>query len=152
MKANRNQLKGGSWMKTNRYPILFALLACFLATIAFTVEALAQAPPSQAKKQKPKMATETDEMTPYRVMAGDILNAYKAGDMTTAKAKSKEIQKVWDHGQKALKSRSPEKWKAADKAMDGFVKPILRKAKLDPAKVQTAYEDYIAKLDAAAAG
>ncbi len=92
----------------------------------------------------------TDDMTSYRTMAKDILTAFKAGDMETAKAKSKEIQKVWDHGQKDLKSRSPEKWKAADKAMDGFVKPILRKAKLDPTKVQTAYEDYMAKLDAAA--
>jgi hypothetical protein len=140
-------------MKSNRYPILFVLVTCFLATIAFTAEALAQ-PPSQAKKQKPRMATETDDMTPYRTMAKDILTAFKTGDMETAKAKSKEIQKAWDHEQKALKSRAPDKWKAADKAMDGLVKPILWKglwkAKPDPAKVQTAYNAYIATLDAAA--
>jgi hypothetical protein len=140
-------------MKSNRHPILFALLTCFLATIVFTAGALAQAP-AQDKKQKPRMATETDDMTPYRTMAKDILTAFKTGDMETAKAKSKEIQKAWDHEQKALKSRAPDKWKAADKAMDGLVKPILwkglLKAKPDPAKVQTAYNAYIATLDAAA--
>jgi hypothetical protein len=136
-------------MKLNRYPILFVLLTCFLSTIVFTAGALAQ-----AKKEKPRMATETDDMTPYRTMAKDILTAFKTGDMETAKAKSKEIQKAWDHEQKALKSRAPDKWKAADKAMDGLVKPILwkglLKAKPDPAKVQTAYNAYIATLDAAA--
>jgi hypothetical protein len=83
-------------------------------------------------------------------MAEEILKAFKAGDMDTAKAKGREIQKAWDSEQKKLKSRAPEVRKAVDRAMDAFVKPIIKQADPDPAKVQAAYDDYIAKLDIAA--
>jgi hypothetical protein len=92
----------------------------------------------------------TDSMTPYRTTAAEILNAFKAGNMDTAIAKSKEIQKAWDGEQKALKDRAKDVWKAADHAMDLFVKPIIKDDNLDPAKVQAAYDAYISTLDAAA--
>jgi hypothetical protein len=95
-------------------------------------------------------AAPTDSMTPYRTTAAEILSAFKAGNMDTAIAKSKEIQKAWDSEQKALKGRAEDVWKAADHAMDLFVKPIIKDANLDPAKVQAAYDAYISTLDAAA--
>jgi hypothetical protein len=98
----------------------------------------------------PQSDAPTDAMTPYRTTAKDILKAFKAGNMDTAKAKGREIQKAWDSEQKKLKSRAPDAWKAVDHAMDLFVKPIIHEANPDPAKVQTAYDGFIAKLDAAA--
>jgi hypothetical protein len=95
-------------------------------------------------------AAPTDSMTPYRTTAAEILNAFKAGNMDAAKSKSKEIQKAWDGEQKALKARAEDVWKAADHAMDLFVKPIIKDDDLDAAKVQAAYDAYISTLDAAA--
>lgn len=95
-------------------------------------------------------AQTTDSMTPYRTMATDALKAFKAGDMATAKAKSSELEKAWDTQQKALRSKSPAVWKSVDDAMDVFIKPLMKGGKLDAAKVQSAYDDFIAKLDAAA--
>jgi hypothetical protein len=95
-------------------------------------------------------AAPTDTMTPYRTTAEEILKAFKAGNMDAAITKSKEIQKAWDGEQKALKARAKDVWKAADHAMDLFVKPIIKDANLDPAKVQAAYDAYISTLDAAA--
>jgi hypothetical protein len=103
-----------------------------------------------APPQSDESAAATDSMTPYRTTAKEILKAFKAGNMDAAKAKGREIQKAWDSEQKALKARAPSAWKAVDHAMDAFVKPIIHEAAPDPAKVQAAYDDFIAKLDAAA--
>lgn len=122
--------------------LAFVFVAAGICSVA---SAAPLAPP-----QSDVSAAATDSMTPYRTMAEDILKAFKTGDMDTAKAKGRAIQKAWDSEQKALKAKSRETWKAADAAMDAFVKPIIKQTDLDPAKVQAAYDDYIAKLDAAA--
>jgi hypothetical protein len=122
--------------------ILVVAGICLVASIA-PLAALGP-PPSDAP------AAATDAMTPYRTTAGEILKAFKAGDIDTAKAKGRAIQKAWDSEQKDLKAKSPEAWKACDKAMDAFVKPIIHQADPDPAKVQTAYDDFIATLNDAA--
>ncbi len=131
------------FMRLSRLASVFVTAGICLVASAAPLAALAPPPSDES-------AEATDSMTPYRTMAKDILKAFKADDMDTAKAKSREIQKAWDSEQKALKERDHETWKAADVAMDVFVKPILKHAELDPAKVQAAYEDFIAKLDAAA--
>jgi hypothetical protein len=94
-------------------------------------------------------AQATDTMTHYRTLAGDALKAFQAGDMATAKAKSRELEKAWDSEQKALRAKSPDIWKAIDDAMDAFIKPIMKEASPDAAKVQAAYDDFIAKLQTA---
>jgi hypothetical protein len=55
-----------------------------------------------------------------------------------------------DSREKALQKNSPENspdlWGQIDKAMDAFIKPVMQGKSLDPAKVQTAYDTYFAKL------
>src|SRR5947207_10371292 len=92
--------------------------------------------------------TVEDNMTPYRKLAADTLQAFKAHDMPTAKKKARELEVAWDTGEKALQKKSPDLWGQIDKAMDAFIKPMQDKSP-DPAKVQTAYDTFIAKLQLA---
>jgi len=87
-------------------------------------------------------------MTPYRKLATDALQAFKAHDMPTAKKKARELEVAWDTQEKALRNKSPDLWGQIDKAMDAFIKPVQDKSP-DPVKVQTAYDAFIAKLQLA---
>jgi len=87
-------------------------------------------------------------MTPYRKLATDTLQAFKAHDMPTAKKKARELEVAWDDREKALKKKAPDVWGQIDKAMDAFIKPVQDKSP-DPAKVQTGYDAFIAKLQLA---
>jgi hypothetical protein len=89
-----------------------------------------------------------DNMTPYRKLATDTLQAFKAHDMPTAKKKARELEVAWDTREKELQKKSPKLWGEIDKAMDVFIKPMQDKSP-DPAKVQTAYDTFIAKLQLA---
>jgi hypothetical protein len=94
------------------------------------------------------VAAADDNMTPYRTLAADTLAAFKAHDMTTAKKKARELEVAWDSHEKALQKKSPALWKQIDDAMDGLVKPMKDKAP-DAAKIQAAYDTFIAKLQLA---
>ena len=89
-----------------------------------------------------------DNMTPYRNLAADTLKAFQANDMPTAKKKARELEVAWDTHEKALQKKSPDLWGQIDKAMDAFIKPVQGKSP-DPAKVQAAYDTFIAKLQLA---
>ena len=99
--------------------------------------------------QEAESAQATDNMTPYRNMAADTLKAFQAGDKAAAKADAQKLEKAWDTEQKDLKAKSPDTWKAIDDAMDAFIKPIMKQSSPDAAKVQAAYDDFIAKLNTA---
>ena len=116
--------------------IRIAMLATL--TVCGTIASSAQGP----------NPTADDNMTPYRKLAGDTLQAFKAHDMATAKKKARELEVAWDKGEKALQKRAPDVWGQIDKAMDAFIKPVQEKSP-DPAKVQTAYDAFIAKLQLA---
>src|ERR1700681_1250347 len=105
---------------------------------------------SSAQEPKPAAgaAEADDNVTPYRKLATDTLNAFKAHDMPTAKKKARELEVAWDTREKALEKKSPDLWGQIDKAMDAFIKPVQDKSP-DPAKVQTAYDTFIAKLQLA---
>ena len=89
-----------------------------------------------------------DNMTPYRKLAADTLTAFKAHDMPTAKKKARELEVAWDTREKALHKKSPDLWGQIDKAMDAFIKPMQDKSP-DAAKIQSAYDTFIAKLQLA---
>lgn len=91
-----------------------------------------------------------DNMTPYRTLAADTLAAFNAHDMPTAKKKARELEVAWDKGEKVLEKKSPDLWGQIDKAMDDFIKPIMKEKSPDAAKVKTAYDGFIAKLQGAA--
>jgi type II secretory pathway component PulJ len=96
-------------------------------------------------------AAADDNMTPYRKLATDTLEAFKAHDLTTARRDGKALETAWDKNEKALQKSSPEVWKQIDKAMDDFIKPLQAKAP-DANKVQTTYDAFIAKLKLAVKG
>src|SRR5947207_2443481 len=112
-------------------------------TVCGTMAASAQSP-----KPAAGAAVADDNMTPYRTLAADTLAAFKAHDMATAKKKAKELEVAWDSREKALQKKSPDLWGQIDKAMDDFIKPMGGKSP-DPAKVQTAYDAFIARLQLA---
>src|SRR5437016_13391886 len=70
------------------------------------------------------VATADDNMTPYRKLADDTLQAFKANDMPAARKKARELEVAWDNGEKALQKKSPDVWGQIDKAMDAFIKPM----------------------------
>ena len=106
--------------------------------------------PKPTPQARPAAAAQAadDAMTPYRKLATDALQAFKAHDIPTAKKKARELEVAWDTQEKALRKKSPDLWGQIDKAMDAFIKPVQDKSP-DPVKVQTAYDAFIAKLQLA---
>jgi len=109
----------------------------------------AQEPTPVVDQSKPAAdaAAVDDNMTPYRKLAADTLAAFQAHDVATAKKKARELEKAWDSNEKALQKKSPDVWGQIDKAMDDFIKPLGKSP--DAAKVQAAYDAFIAKLQLA---
>jgi hypothetical protein len=128
-----------------RIAMLVTLTEC--GTIALS----AQEPKVTVDQSKPGALAVDDNMTPYRKLAADTLQAFKAHDMPTAKKKARELEVAWDTREKALKRKSPDLWGQIDKAMDAFIKPVQDKSP-DPVKVQTGYDTFIAKLQLAVKG
>ena len=118
-------------------------------TVCGTIASSAQEP-KPAVPARPEAGTlaADDNMTPYRKLATDTLQAFKAHDMPAAKKKARELEVAWDTREKALQKKSPDLWGQIDKAMDAFIKPVQGKSP-DPAKVQTAYDTFVAKLQLA---
>jgi hypothetical protein len=124
-----------------------AMLVTF--TLCGTIVSSAQEPkPVDQAKRATGASAADDNMTPYRKLAADTLTAFKTHDMSTAKKKARELEVAWDTREKALQKKSPDLWGQIDKAMDAFIKPMQDKSP-DPAKVQTAYDTFIAKLQLA---
>src|SRR5947209_8087536 len=119
-------------------------------TVSATIASSAQQPNSAVDQSTAAATAPTadDNMTPYRTLAADALKAFKDHDIATAKKKAKELEVAWDTREKALQKKSPDVWGQIDKAMDGFIKPAQNKSS-DPAKVQMAYDTFIAKLQLA---
>jgi len=121
-----------------RIAMLGMLIACG------TIASAAQEPKAAASA-----AAAVDNMAPYRTLAADTLTAFEAHDMTTAKKKARELEVAWDTREKALEKKSPDVWGQIDKAMDVFIKPVMQDKSPDPAKVQIAYDTFVAKLQLA---
>ena len=84
-------------------------------------------PSAQEPKPAASAAGAQDNMTPYRNLAADTLQAFKkANDLPTAKKKARELEVAWDKNEKALQKKSPDLWEQIDKAMDGFIKPVMK--------------------------
>jgi len=121
-------------------------------TVSGALTSSAQASTPAPDQSQPATATPADDnMTPYRKLATDTLTAFKAHDMANARKKAKELETAWDKDQKALQKESRDVWNQIDKAMDDFIKPLQDKAP-DAAKVQAAYDTFIAKLQLAVKG
>jgi hypothetical protein len=130
------------------FGIAMAMALTAGATMASSAQELKPGADAQANAGT-GAAVPDDNMTPYRKLAADTLTAFKAHDMPTAKKKARLLEVAWDKGEKTLEKKSPDVWGQIDKAMDGFIKPVMHDKSPDPAKVQTAYDAFIAKLQLA---
>jgi hypothetical protein len=137
---------GGIMKAWIRIAMLVALTVC--GTMALSAQDRKPAADAQSKPPASAAAAE-DNMTPYRNLAADTLKAFKANDMPAAKKKARELEVTWDKNEKALQKKSPDVWGQIDKAMDAFIKPVMQDKSPDPAKVQAAYDTFIAKLQLA---
>src|SRR5579862_2605546 len=117
--------------------------AAVLATLAWTPVATA------GEDGASGAALRASNIAAYKTLADETLKAFKAGDMATAKKKAKELEKAWDTTGKSDLAKKQDLWKEIDTAMDGFIDPILKEEKPDPAKVEMGYKDFIAKLNKA---
>ena len=104
-----------------------------------------------AAPARTRLSVRDDNMTPYRNMATEVLKAFKAHDLATARKRAKDLETMWDKNEKKLEKDSPEVWKQIDQAMDEFIKPLSAKAP-DADKVQSTYDAFIAKLKLAVKG
>jgi len=118
-------------------------------TVCATLTSAAHEPKPAAGAQAKPAAAPDDNMASYRKLAADTLTAFKAHDMPTAKKNARMLEVAWDKGEKTLEKKSPDVWGQIDKAMDAFIKPVMHDKSPDPAKVQTAYDAFIAKLQLA---
>jgi hypothetical protein len=128
--------------------ITMVMALTVFTTIASSAQEANPATDAQAKPEAGAVVPD-DNMTPYRKLAADTLTAFKARDMPTAKKKARELEVAWDKGEKTLENKSPDVWGQIDKAMDAFIKPVMNDKSPDPAKVQMAYDAFIAKLQLA---
>lgn len=95
-------------------------------------------------------------MGPYRALAHLAYAAFQKADYATAAQLPKILERVWDKaedygGDTALSKTNPTMFKQVDKAMDDFITPLGNYAKAPPdaAKVKTAYNSYLEKLNLA---
>ena len=129
--------------------VWFRIAILVTLTVCASIAASATEPkPAMDRPNPVGGAAADDNMTPYRNLAAEALKAFNARDMVTAKKKAKELEVAWDTHEKALQKKSPDVWGQIDKAMDAFIKPVQNKAS-DAAKVQAAYDTFIAKLQLA---
>ena len=133
-------------MKTS---IGIATLMTFAVCGTIAIAAQEAKPVMHPSKPSASAVAADGNMQLYRQLAADTLTAFQAHDMSTARKKARELEVTWDSREKALQKNSPDLWEQIDKAMDAFIKPVMQGKSLDPAKVQTAYDTYIATLQMA---
>jgi hypothetical protein len=120
-------------------------------TVGRTIAIAAQEPKPTVNQSKPaaRAVASDDNMAVYRQLAAETLAAFQAHDMSTARKKARELEVTWDTRAKALQKKSPDLWGQIDRAMDAFIKPVMQGKSHEAAKVQTAYDTYIVKLQLA---
>ncbi len=120
-----------------------ALLACTLA-----------APLSAQEKRAPQTAgVDNTKMGPYRALAQLAYAASQKGDHAAAATLAKILERTWDKaedygGDTALSKTNHALFEQIDKAMDQFISLFLDHpaAGPDPAKLKSAYSQYLEKL------
>ena len=108
---------------------------------------------AQDKKTTQTAGVDNTKMGAYRALAQLSFQAFQKGDTATAAELARILERTWDNGEErggeqCLIKTNKGLFEEIDKAMDGFIKPILQYATKvpDPAAVQAAYNDFLEKL------
>jgi hypothetical protein len=127
------------------------ILATGLFLFAYAVSSV----PTQAQEKRPSQTAGVDntKMGTYRALAELSFHAFQKGDGVTAAKLARILERAWDKseeggGEKALAKTNSQLFEQIDRAMDVFIKPLIgyEKATPDPAKVESAYSEYLELL------
>ena len=136
-----------------RLSIRFQTLAATCFAVALLTCVLA-APLSAQEKRAPQTAgVDNTKMGPYRALAQLAYAASQKGDHAGAATLAKILERAWDKaedygGDTALSKTNHALFEQIDKAMDQFISLFFDHpaAGPDPAKLKSAYSQYLEKL------
>lgn len=119
-------------------------------TLAISASAPAAAPGNPITQIA---GVDNSRMGAYRALAQLSFQAFQKGDLAMAAELARILERTWDAaeeggGPKSLVIRNKDLFEQLDKAMDTFIKPILRYTTKSPAPdaVEHAYKDFLEKL------
>ena len=133
-------------MKTPHLTITALALAASFAG-AFGIAPCSAAPAAGPEAAASAAVYGKEETANLKTIAAKALEAATAGKKPEAVAKITELEKAWDHKEKAMKAKSEAVWTALDKALDQAITAIRSIGNLADGK--TALEDFTKKLDQA---
>jgi uncharacterized membrane-anchored protein len=104
---------------------------------------------SQVQNQAPPAVASTKplgDLSAFRKIAEDMLRMVRAGDMSGAKSRADDLEKVWDDSQARLRPMNPEKWTLMDDAIDNVLKKVRSKQQ-NGAEISDSLESLIAVIN-----
>ena len=133
------------------------ILVTFIVAAMILTKLGAVSPSASAQERHASTAAEKmvdkSKMGPYRALAQHADASYQKGDHATASEICQILERVWDKsedygGDMALSKTQPDLLKQIYKAMDDFIKPLMKYTKTppNPSAVRTAYAAYLEKL------
>ncbi|MEO8901234.1 MAG: hypothetical protein ABI488_06110 [Polyangiaceae bacterium] len=70
------------------------------------------------------LAAPLGDLSHFRLFAGDMLSAEKAGNASAAKSRADDLETAWDNAQASMRPMNPQKWTLMDSAIDDVLKKV----------------------------